>query len=121
MHDESSDSLRQASKDKKITDKILSDLRPRVMRELKMIPGCKAVVEEVEFHGTVKITRKFPKVIQTILDHLQMQIDDQKQRAEEAGAAKFSKVATFDAAIPKSAEARVLRQYKKIYGKINPS
>jgi hypothetical protein len=99
--------------------RILEDLKPEVLRELKRRPDGKAAVDGVEFHITTKVTRRYPKDIQDILKDLQAQIDQQKKVAEESNKVTLSETATFDASIPKSAEDEVLSEvpdYKKHFG-----
>lgn len=104
---------------KKAHEEILNNLKDQVLRELKKQPDGKAAVDGVDFHRTVKITRKYAKDIQDILKDLQAQIDDQKKRAEESGKVRLTPTETFDASIPKSSENEVLgrvRDYQKHFG-----
>jgi hypothetical protein len=104
---------------KKAQEKILEDLKDNVLRELKRTPEGKAMVDGVEFHLTTKATRRYPKDIKEVIDNLQIQIDLQKQNAEDAGKVTITETSTFDASIPKAAEKEVLGNvpdYRKYFG-----
>jgi hypothetical protein len=107
-------------KQSKVHDAILSDLRSKVLRELKRMPNGKAVVDGVEFYCTTKVTRHYSKDVRDMLDDLQATCETLKERAEISGKVKLEKRPSFDAAIPKSAEKRLLkplRDFQKYFGK----
>jgi hypothetical protein len=92
---------------KKAYEAILDDLKGNVLRELKHLGG-KTNVAGVEFHTTVKVTRKYNKDIRDILKDLKEQMENQKKLAEESGKVRLTATPTFDAQIPKSAAKDVL-------------
>lgn len=105
-------------KQKRAQEKILSDLRKEVLVELKEASDGKAIAGDVEFHLTKKLSATiYPKDIQDVIDSLQLQLDDTKKNADEAGKVRRKYSAAFDASIPKSAEEEVLsaasNEYKK--------
>lgn len=104
---------------KKAIERILDDLKDSVIRELNRMPDGKAAVNGIEFHKTIKTTRRYPKDIREIIENLQSQIDEQKKVAEEAGKVTISETPTFDASIPKAIEKDVFSKipaYKKYFG-----
>lgn len=109
----------QHLKQRKVHEQIMDDLKAEVLRELKKLPGGKTAIDGVEFHRTTKVTRKFHKDIQELLDQYYSENERLKERAEKAGLVRLIKKPTFDAAIPKSTERKVLkplREFQKYFG-----
>jgi hypothetical protein len=109
----------QHLKQRKVHEQIMEDLKAKVLRELKKIPGGKTAIDGVEFHRTTKVTRKFHKEIQELLDQYHSENERLKECAEEAGLVRLIKKPTFDAAIPKSSERKILKPlhaFQKYFG-----
>lgn len=93
--------------------KILADLKKQALRELKKQPNGQAIVGGVELHMTKKKTATiYPEDIAKILENLKTQTKEQIKRAEDAGQVKCKFRETFDAAVPKSAQKRILSEDK---------
>lgn len=104
---------------KKAAEKILSDLKKQVLRELKKCPDGKFESNLVEFHLTIKRTPVFPPDVEEILKNLRNQIDEQKKRAVDAGQVSYEEEETFDAEIPKAVIKKFLHEdkdYRNYFG-----
>lgn len=99
----------KAVKKKLAVDAILKDLHPLAFKELKKQPDGKAVVSDVEFHLTSKVTTQYP-------DDVNEKIKQLREEAKESGKVKILSSESFDAQIPKSTKKKVLAtvpDYKK--------
>jgi hypothetical protein len=99
----------KAYKKKLAADAILKDLHPLAFKELKKHKEGKAVVSDVEFHLTNKVTKKYP-------DEVTDEINRLREDAFNSGKVKTVSAQSFDAQIPKSTKEKVLAtitDYKK--------
>jgi hypothetical protein len=79
-------------------NEILKDLKPAVLRELKKCPDGQAIVDDVEYHRTIKITKTYPKEVTEAINSLR----------ENADLVSSKETESFDAYIPKSVKDEVL-------------
>ncbi len=98
-------------KKKLAAEAILKDLHPLAFKELKRSPDGKAIVSDVEFHLTSKVTTQYP-------DDVNEKIKQLREDAKESGKVKILSSESFDAQIPKSTKKKVLStvpDYKKYF------
>lgn len=94
-------------------EEMLKDIKNEVLRELKKCDNGQAVVDEVEYHTTIKVSNKYPK-------DLTEQIKAMQEKAKDQGLVKTKESDSFDAYIPKSSKvlvlARAVPEFKKFFG-----
>lgn len=99
-------------------EEILKDLQEPCLRELRKADNGQAIVDEVEFHITKKVERKYSDVIEVILKEKRKSIKEIQDEEEKAGRVELKEKITFDAYIPKSTREDVLAEvldYKKYF------
>lgn len=97
-------------------ESILKDLQEPALRELRKQENGQAIVDEVEFHVTKKVTKEFSTRTEELLAEMREKTKQLKEMDERDGLVVIKEKETFDAYIPKSTKEDVLAEvndYKK--------